>query len=414
MAISLRAALFLNVLLLVACQLGIASQGYTKMLDDENATESHAADAGSVRFPGNQSFVRTPFELLANSPYVNVKVNGKGPFTFALDTGSIDSPLASETLSELGIQPKDTTGGVELTFEGGLRVKTEGGGTVSMAGLWPLIKRRFYGDIGYDVLKHFVVEFDYEKKVMTFYDPTKYEYAGSGAVLPATMEMGYDPQIDGELRIAGSPPIRTRFTIDTGAGGTVVTTPLVKRHNLTERLTQKVPFPGPGVNGMVFDTLVARVMEIGLGGYSVEKPLIALSLDTDGVFTMESMGVNLGGNILQRFSMIVDYPHKQVILQPNSQFHEPFPADASGLVLKAQGDEFKTVIVVGVVPGSPADEAGIQEGDIISGIDGESTDKYALWQIQDLLKTSGKERTITLLKKDRRLTAVKIKLRALA
>jgi len=99
-------------------------------------------------------------------------IANEGPFPFVLDTGSSDSPLASETLAELGLRPAEGSRGVDLTFEGGLQVRTEGGDTASMAGLWPLIKRRSYGVIGYDVFRQFVVEFDYGEKVVTFYDPS--------------------------------------------------------------------------------------------------------------------------------------------------------------------------------------------------------------------------------------------------
>jgi predicted metalloprotease with PDZ domain len=105
---------------------------------------------------------------------------------------------------------------------------------------------------------------------------------------------------------------------------------------------------------------------------------------------------------------------RQLALQPNSRIHDPFPADASGLVLKALGEDFKTIVVRGVVGGSPADEAGLQEGDIIETIDGETAGRYALWQIQDLFKNSGEVKVLTLLKRDKRLRTVRIKLRSLA
>ena len=109
----------------------------------------------------------------------------------------------------------------------------------------------------------------------------------------------------------------------------------------------------------------------------------------EGTLTMEDWGVNLGGNILRRFILTIDYPRRTLTLEPNSHYADPFPADASGLVLKAEGSNFRTFIVQGIVPGSPAADAKLQEGDQIVAVDGGPSDKYALWEIQDLLKNSG-------------------------
>jgi PDZ domain/Aspartyl protease len=414
--ISARIVLFLTALLIGTYRPGVA-WGEAALSSRADAPGTMNPDIESVSYPGNQSFARIPFELLANCPYVSLKVNGKGPFTFAIDTGSIDSPLASETLSELGItstNPGSRRGDIEFTFDGGFQIRTERSKSLSMAGLWPLLGRRIHGIIGYDVLKHFVVEFDYERKLVTFYDPKKYTYTGSGTIFPVTMVMGYDPQVSGEFNVAGIGTVKAGFTIDTGAGGTVVTTPIVQKHGLIEKVTQKVPSPGHGVSGMEFDDVVGRISSIQLGNITIDRPLVALSLDTDGPLAMDDLGVNVGGNILQRFGVTVNYPQRQLILQPNAQFHDPFTADASGLVLKAVGDDFRAITVQGVVAGSPADEAGMQAGDVISNIDGDSTDKYTLWQIQDLFKRSGKQMTVALLKKDGKTATVKIKLRALA
>ena len=39
---------------------------------------------------------RVPMSVLADAPYIDASINGHGPFTFGLDTGSMNSPLARE------------------------------------------------------------------------------------------------------------------------------------------------------------------------------------------------------------------------------------------------------------------------------------------------------------------------------
>jgi PDZ domain-containing protein/aspartyl protease len=370
----------------------------------EQASAPVASNDGTFSFPAGQSAVQVPFELLANAVFVSAKVNGRGPFLFAIDTGSSGSVFASELTDELGMKPQGEAmgtgagatykmgvvrGKIEFNLPGGLKLSTDDANTVSMAGLWPLIGQRIYGDIGYDVLKDLVVEFDYEKKLVTFYVPADYDYSGKGQALGATLEMNYDPQIAGTFAVVGMPAVSTKFTIDTGAGGTVITTPLVKANDLFKTVTDKIPSPSHGVGGGESNDVVGRIESISLGPYKLRQPLVALSQDTTGSLAMGAIGVNVGGNILRRFTVIIDYPRRRVILEPNSHFADPFLADASGLVLKAEGSDFKTVVVQEVVSGSPAANAGLQENDVITAVDGEPVGKYALWEIQDLLKNSG-------------------------
>ena len=123
--------------------------------------------------------------------------------------------------------------------------------------------------------------------------------------------------------------------------------------------------------------------------------------------------VNMGGNILSRFTVTIDYIHHEVILEPNRHFAEPFAADASGLVLEAHGEDYRFFVVKGVVAGSPSANAGIKVNDIISEMDGVPVRKYALWELQNLLKESGTERRITI-KRDGQTITVRVKLQALA
>jgi hypothetical protein len=374
----------------------------------------------AVSFPADQSYVRVPFQFLANAVFVQAKVNGKGPYLFYVDTGASDAIIASEEAATFGLHAKSTdtsmgagsdsyevgrvAGAVEFTLPGGLVVSTDRAVTISMAGTWPLIGQRVYGNIGREILRHFVVEFDYEKKTITFFDPAKFHYAGKAPRFPSPVR--------GQIVVKGGGPVSSDFSIDTGAGGTIVTAPLVADDHLIDKVTQKVPSPSHGIGNGVSDDVVGRIGELRLGRYSIHQPLVALSQDTEGSLAHDAF-VNLGGNILSRFTITIDYFHHEVFLEPNSHFPEPFESDASGLVLEAKGSDFRIFTVQGIVQGSPADKAGIQTGDIVAGVDGVAATRYALWELQNLLKSSGAERSLAI-KRNGKMLTIRIKLQALA
>jgi hypothetical protein len=298
----------------------------------------------------------------------------------------------------------NVAGLVEFSFPGGLSVTTDHAVTISMKGTWPLIGQPVYGNIGREILKHFIVQFDYDKHLLTLFDPAKFHYSGKGQHFPSPMR--------GDITAPDGTAIPTEFSVDTGAGGTIVAAPLVKENHLLEKVTQKIPSPSHGIGNGVSDDVVGRIDQIHLGTYGLKKPLVALSQDTEGSLSHDAF-VNLGGNVLSRFTITIDYNHHEVILEPNSHFDEPFPADASGLVMEASGDDLRTFTVKGVVAESPADKAGLKEGDVLTEVDGAAINKYALWELQDMLKESGKEHSLTILR-DGKAVKAQIHLRALA
>lgn len=374
----------------------------------------------AVRFPANRSFVRFPFQLLANAVFIPVTVNGKGPFLFYVDTGASDAIVASEFAAELNLHVKgmgssmgagsdsyemgNVAGTVDFGLPGGLSVSTVQAVTISMAGTWPTIGQRVYGNIGREVLRHFVVEFDYEHQMITFYDPAQYRYTGSGMRFPAGVR--------GQVIVPGAAPIASQMSIDTGAGGTIITAPIVAKHHLLTKIKRKIPSPSHGVGNGVSDDVVGRVTQLRVGRYALDGPLLALSQDTQGSLAHDSF-VNVGGNLLRRFTLTIDYPHKEVILAPNSHFSDPFLSDASGLVLEASGSDLRTFVVKGIVDGSPAEVSGIKTGDTIVEIDGRPATAVALWELQDLLKESGATRSL-MVKRGANTLTIRISLRALA
>jgi PDZ domain len=396
-------------------------------VNDQHKIETlRSRKAAVVAWPEGTSSVTMPFELLANCPYVQVRVNGKGPFLFEVDTGAY-TVVASETVVGMSLQTSGTTTGSgagsgaftagvikDLIFEfpKGLRVPVNQAASPSMAALWPLIGKRIYGDIGFTINRNFVVEINYEKNLLTLYDPAKYHYAGNGQIMRFTSWANYDPQIDGQLIVTGEAPIPVKLTLDSGGGGTAITTPLAEAHQLQQKVGKVIPAFDNGIGGGEPKLVFARLAGLRVGSYLVNRPLVALTSDTEGSFASKTLGVNLGGNILRRFNVIIDYPHQELVLEPNSHLEDPFPADASGLILKAEGENFRRFIVRAVVPGSPATEAEIQPDDVLVAIDHEPLENYVLWQVQELLQKAGATYELSLERGGKKLSC-KLRLRSL-
>lgn len=308
---------------------------------------------------GAATSVDLPFELLANQIFLPVRVNGKGTFIFILDTGAPGSNVASEFASQLGIGAHAAE--VEFTLAPQL-VLTAVAGTVSLASSSPLIGRPIYGIIGADIIRRYVWRIDYFKKTITVFDPDSFVYAGTAAALPfAGLFFAYDPQANGTVKLRGRQPIPVTYTIDTGAGGTVISAPLVERYTMLSTVARSLPMFG-NVGGSVDVTLAARIPQLQIGPYAVRNPIVLFSRDKNGVFAGESIGVNLGGSILKRFILTVDYLRSRFILEPNADFSRPFPWDASGLTFTATSD-YSAFVIQNVAAHTPGSDIGLQAGD---------------------------------------------------
>jgi C-terminal processing protease CtpA/Prc len=87
-----------------------------------------------------------------------------------------------------------------------------------------------------------------------------------------------------------------------------------------------------------------------------------------GPFADSSLAGNIGGIILSRFTMTLDYAHRVIYMEPNSIFGSWITGDRTGLaVLVTKPGALQ---VTSVVKGGPADSAGIAVDDTIVAVDG--------------------------------------------
>ena len=269
------------------------------------------------------------------------------------------------------------------------------------------------GVIGYSLFSHYVVEIDYQSRVVNLYEPAVYQYAGGGESIPIEI-LSNVPFVRVQIPLAGRKPFAGRFIVDTGAGRftLILNAPVVASNNLLALPPKTITEPNAsGVGGDVRLT-VGRWPSLQLGHFTLTDPVIHFAQDRKGAFASSDFGGVIGGELLRRFKVVFDYAHKRMILEPNAHFADRFDYDMSGIRLRAEGADLKQLKVIRLVENSPAVEAGLREGDLISAIDGRPAAELSLTEVSQMFKQEGRERVLDIIRGEEK-KQVKLKLRIL-
>jgi PDZ domain-containing protein/aspartyl protease len=341
---------------------------------------------------GGAASVTLPFRLLNNHIYVSATVNGKGPFTFIVDTGG-HTLVAPHLVTELGLKSVGAaamSGAGEKTAASGFaHVDDIGLGAVHLRDQLGFAAEiydtsvegiRVDGMVGFELFRRFAVQIDYGRQVMTLTDPARFNPAGAGTAVPFVF---YDhlPMVRGMLA-----DLPARFDIDTGSRSEVdITSPFVTAHQLRARFSKGVSaVTGWGVGGPA-RSYVVRLPSLTLGGLQVDQPVADLSADRGGSFSDPNYEGNIGSGFLKRFVVTFDYAHQTLYLRPIT----PVPVDVgrfdrSGLWINSGPEGY---VVTDVANNSPAARAGIQKGDIITRLDGAKPRTDGLSEARSLLRS---------------------------
>lgn len=354
---------------------------------------------GSIE--GGLKSVTLPFRLLNNHIYVQARVNGKGPYTFIVDTGG-HTLLSPRVAADAGLkvqgagvtsgagEGKSTTGFAryhEIAF-GPVRL------TDQPAFITNIYDRSIEGIpvdgmLGFELFARFAVRLDYGAKTITVTDFNAFDPRGAGTAVPFKF---YDhlPSVRGMID-----DLPARFDIDTGSRSELdITSPFVAEHDFRNRYRRGIStITGWGVGG-ASRSYVVRLSSIALGAVKVPSVVAGLSEDKGGSMSDANYDGNVGSGLLRRFAVTFDYHHQIMYLKPLS----PPPADAghfdrSGMWINATDSGFA---VVYVAPGGPAEQAGVLKGDTITAIDGKPAQPEELSDARALLRTLPPGTTVTL------------------
>jgi membrane-associated protease RseP (regulator of RpoE activity) len=119
-----------------------------------------------------------------------------------------------------------------------------------------------------------------------------------------------------------------------------------------------------GLGGKV-DMHMTVVKEVKMGPFRFRKVPVYIFDDVYNITSYPYLGGLIGNDLLRRFNSIINYEKKDIYLVPNKHYNDPFDYSYSGIELYFIEGE---IIVGDVAEGSPAEEAGIKEGDIVIGV----------------------------------------------
>jgi predicted aspartyl protease len=362
-----------------------------------------ACDASPPRPLAPASENRTsdiPIQIENNLVLIDARVNGvQATAPFILDTGAEASVIDQADLAALGLRASgsiaaDTGGGnVEAVSVKGA-VFTVGGSTVppadvlaiDLAGLESGLGHRIAGILGYEIFEQHAVEIDYASRVVRLHGPGSYRPSSKAQSLPITLTNRI-PLIRVAFPTGAGSNAEGMLEFDTGQAGSVtVMKAFADTHTLISRSQPILPITAGGILAGKVSAFVTRLDRVRLGSIDFEKVVANLTPTTDDAgIGGETVGL-LGGEVLRRFKVIVDYTRSQVTLEPNQSFAEPFEFDMSGMSLAAQGADLREYRVRSVVGGTPAERAGIAAGDIVVSIDDRPARDMTLTEVRRLLK----------------------------
>ncbi len=299
----------------------------------------------------------------------------KDTLNFILDTGSGGISLDSSTCAYYNLQPapSDTTirgmGGerkVSFLFNQqlhfpGLTVQRLNFHINDYDVLSSVYGEKIDGIIGYSFLSRYIVKLDFDSSQISVYNPGEMDYPRGGTILrPAFTTLPIQ-----NLTFKDNKKQDFNFYFDTGAGlCLLLSEAYVKDSSIL--ISKRKPFRthAEGMGGRL-DMRLTVVKMVQIGNYKFRNVPTYLYDDEYNVISYPFVGGLLGNDLLRRFNLTINYPKREIHLLPNSHFSESFDYAYTGLAIYYVNG---SILVEDVIPGSPADKAGIKRDDLIIGV----------------------------------------------
>jgi hypothetical protein len=276
-----------------------------------------------------------------------------------------------------------------------------------------------HGIIGYNLLKNVVAKVNYKTKKIYFYNPKTYTYIKCKKCETIPFQFyRKKPYINAKVSLdtIGDTFTDVKLLVDSGGSDAVW---------LFENSKKAIKTPkrffndilGEGLSGPIFGNR-SRVPKFKLGQFVIKNPTVSFldSVSTHNARKFKARNGSVGGGVLKRFKVWIDYPNKKITLKKNGSLSAGFNYNMSGLDVVYNGKQlikeqlvdnftdaynnklsnrnsvsfvtrysfsFKPSFVIRhVVKNSPSEKAGLLKNDVILEINGKQAHQL---NIEDII-----------------------------
>ena len=249
-----------------------------------------------VVFPANKLTVKIPFQKTRNGVFVPVRVNAHPEqLWFVLDSGAPRTLINESISAHLGFADSmKSARNIASVDIGGVvidRIELRATNLNAMAKQWG---RRVDGVIGYDLLCRATVDLDYENSQLTLTQPAVFQYGGNGDALKLYIRNGFS-FVEGTIKVTGLPAVIDMFQVDSGSQE-AVNHPIIRDSKGPLKKISEADVLGPNE-------------WFRLGKYTIG------STNSISRKVSEENSRQIGAEVLSRFHVTLDYPHKRLIVE---------------------------------------------------------------------------------------------------
>ncbi|MFM0598470.1 aspartyl protease family protein [Paraburkholderia dilworthii] len=351
-----------------------------------------AGSAFAYTDPQTQAF---PLSIIDNRPFIAATVDGKGPFSFILDTGSSSSTVSTALAAQLKLVPTGAGTGTgageqQLSFRivhlkdlsvGSFSVGALDIPTMDTSQLNRVIGfQHVDGVLGAEIFHKGVLTLDAARGQLTLQDEDRFRPAADAIPIPFSLDENDMPVV--KASVAG---IAAKFQIDTGDRFSLTLFgDFWRAHRLDQQMGATIEaMTGYGGGGPIRGR-VGRSAGFSIGDLAVPAPVTRLSLQKAGAFTRADRAGSIGMGILKRFAVSFDYGHRVMWLSKSAEFDAPDLYDRSGMWLGLS--QPRGLRVMDVTANGPAAKAGIRVGDVIVKVGALPAEAATLFRIRAMLQ----------------------------